>query len=387
MLDRNQISPVEQLTDSHSKSPKLSTKTPLTKVSNLESLCEEEATGDVFDSEAERVRVCPGMVGGEEHVFQQQSNGVKPTDRESASVVHSDHESTWIIQTDHESNDVTHNDHESNSDMHSDHNEVHEQDNENGVLGSTEDTVDQQTVTMTTTGPGSVTPADTAATESGMTLVAENGGICQLETGDDEMADIKKDQNLNFDQRSTETDDSQQNQVTAEDPQAKSTCNTEQSFSELQHTHLPQVGSRVSKKSSAATTLTRDSTGMLSDQTDSKGLTSSDLQSKQPFIATLDRQSEDTAAGGCGLSSLMPGRSISTPADPQDINIFDRDHEDAAASNVLIPPQSRVPRSHSMDSKLRVSSTNAGPLGFDRYQHLGSSGSHLRGSSEDLLAR
>ena len=40
---------------------------------------------------------------------------------------------------------------------------------------------------MTTTGPGSVTPADTAATESGMTLVAENGGICQLETGDDEI--------------------------------------------------------------------------------------------------------------------------------------------------------------------------------------------------------
>ena len=74
---------------------------------------------------------------------------------------------------------------------------------------------------MTTTGPGSVTPADTAASESGMTLVAENGGICQLETGDDEMADIKNDQNLNFDQRSTETGDSQQNQVTAEDPQAK----------------------------------------------------------------------------------------------------------------------------------------------------------------------
>ena len=379
MLDRNQISPVEQLTDSHSKSPKLSTKTPLTKVSNLESLC-EEATGDVFDSEVEHVRVCPGMVGGEEHVFQQQSNGVKPTDRESASVVHSDHESTWIIQTDHESNGVTH----------SDHNEVHEQGNENGVLGSTEDTVDQQTVTMTTTAPGSVTPADTAATESGMTLVAENGGICQLETSDDE---IKKDQNLNSDQRSTETGDSQQNQVT-EDPQAKSTCKTEQSFSELQHTHLPQVGSRVSKKSSAdsgvssaTTTLTRDSSGMLFDQSESKGLTLSDLQSKQPFIATLDRQSEDTAVGGCGLSSLMPGRSISTPADPQDITIFDRDHEDAAAGNVLVPPQSRVPRSHSMDSKLRVSSTNAGPLGFDRYQHLGSSGSHLRGSSEDLLAR
>ena len=69
VLDRNQISPVEQLSDGHSKSPKLSTKTPLTKVSNLESLC-EETTGDVFDSEAERVRVCPGMVGGEEHVFQ-----------------------------------------------------------------------------------------------------------------------------------------------------------------------------------------------------------------------------------------------------------------------------------------------------------------------------
>ena len=114
----------------------------------------------------------------------------------------------WIMRTDHESN----------SDVHS---EVHEQENENGVLGSTEDTVDQQTVTMTTTGPGSVTPADTAATESGMTLVAENGGICQLETGDDEMADIKNDQNLNFDQRSTETGDFQQNQVTAEDPQAK----------------------------------------------------------------------------------------------------------------------------------------------------------------------
>ena len=186
MLDRNQISPVEQLTDSHSKSPKLSTKTPLTKVSNLESLC-EETTGDVFDSEAERVRVCPGMVGGEEHVFQQQSNDVKPTDRESASVVHSDHESTWIIQTDHESNDVTHSDHESDCVTHSNHNEEHEQENENGVLGSTEDTVDQQTVTMTTTAPGSVTPADTAATESGMTLVAENGGICQLETGDDEI--------------------------------------------------------------------------------------------------------------------------------------------------------------------------------------------------------
>ena len=57
MLDRNQISPVEQLSDGHSRSPKLSTKTPLTKVSNLESLCEEETTGDVFDSEAERVRV------------------------------------------------------------------------------------------------------------------------------------------------------------------------------------------------------------------------------------------------------------------------------------------------------------------------------------------
>ena len=108
-------------------------------------------------------------------------------------------------------------------DMHSDHyvNEVHEQENENSLLGSMEDTVDQQTVTMTTTGPGSVTPADTAATESGMTLVAKNGGICQLETGDNEMADIKNDQNLNFDQRSTETGDSQQNQVTAEDPQAK----------------------------------------------------------------------------------------------------------------------------------------------------------------------
>ena len=238
-----------------------------------------------------------------------------------------------------------------------------------------------------------MTLADTAATKSDMTLVAEKGGICQLETGDDGMADIKKDQNLTSNQRSTETGDSQQNQVTAEDPQAKSTCNTEQSFSKLQHTHLLQVDSRVSKKSSAGsgvsatTTLTRDSTGMLSDQTDSKGLTSSDLQSKQPFIATLDRQSEDAAAGGCGLSSLMPGQSISTPADPQDINIFDRDHEDAATSNVLVPPQSRVPRSHSMDSKLRVSSTNAGPLGFDRYQHLGSSGSHLRGSSEDLLAR
>ena len=237
---------------------------------------------------------------------------------------------------------------------------------------------------------GTRVSTDTAATESGVTLVAENGGICQLETGDDE---IKKDQNLNSDQRSTETGDSQQNQVT-EDPQAKLTCNTEQSFSELQHTHSLQVGSRVSKKSSAdsgvssaTTTLTRDSTGMLSDQTDSKGLTSSDLQSKQPFIATLDRQSEDAAAGGCGLSSLMPGQSISTPADPQDINIFDRDHEDAAASNVLVPPQSRVPRSHSMDSKLRVSSTNAGPLGFDWYQHLGSSSSHLRGSSEDLLPR
>ena len=298
MLDRNQISPVEQLSDSHSKSPKLSTKTPLTKVSNLESLC-EETTGDVFDSEAERVRVCPGMVGGEEHVFQQQSNGVKPTDRESASVVHSDHESTWIIQTDHESNDVTH----------SDHNEEHEQGNENGVLASTEDTVDQQTVTMTTTGPGSVTPADTAATESGMTLVAKNGGICQLETGDDEM---KKDQNLNSDQRSTETGDSQQNQVT-EDPQAKLTCNTEQTFSELQHTHSPQVGSRVSKKSSAdsgvssaTTTLTRDSTGMLSDQTDSKGLTLSDLQSKQPFMAALDRQSEDTAVGCVAFPDAGP---------------------------------------------------------------------------------
>ena len=119
------------------------------------------------------------MVGGEEHVFQQQSNGVKPTDRESTSVVHSDHES----------NDVIHSDRESNGDMHSDHyvNEVHEQENENSLLGSMEDTVDQQTVTMTTTGPGSVTPADTAATESGMTLVAENGGICQLETGDDEI--------------------------------------------------------------------------------------------------------------------------------------------------------------------------------------------------------
>ena len=203
MLDRNQISPVEQLSNGHSKSPKLSTKTPLTKVSNLESLCEEEATGDVLDSEAEHVRVCLGMVGGEEHMFQQQSNGVRPTDRESVSVVHSDHES----------HDVTHSDHESNSDMHSDHNvnEKHEQEKESGVLGSTEDTVDEQTVTMTTTGPGSVTPADTAATESGMTLVAENGGIYQLETGDDE---IKKDQNLNSDQRSTETGDSRQNQVT-----------------------------------------------------------------------------------------------------------------------------------------------------------------------------
>ena len=83
----------------------------------------------------------------------------------------------------------------------------------------------------------------------------------------------------------------------------------------------------------------------------------------------------------------MPGRSISIPADPQDINIFDRDHEDAAASNVPIPPKSRVPRSYSMDSKLRVSSTNTSPLGFDWYQHLRSSGSQFRGSSEDLLAR
>ena len=94
-------------------------------MSNLESLCEEKTTGDLFDSEAEHVRVCPGMVGGEEHVFQQQLNGVKPT--ESASAIHSDHESydvthsdrnisgithsdresTWIMQTDRESNGVT----------------------------------------------------------------------------------------------------------------------------------------------------------------------------------------------------------------------------------------------------------------------------------------
>ena len=67
-------------------------------------------------------------------------------------------------------------------------------------------------------------------------MVAEKEGICQLETSDDE---IKQDQNLNSDQRSTETNDSWQNQVT-EDPQAKFTCNTEQSFSELQHTHTPQ---------------------------------------------------------------------------------------------------------------------------------------------------
>ena len=150
---------------------------------------------------------------------------------------------------------------------------------------------------------------------------------------------------------------------------------------------MSKKSSAESGVSSATTTLTRHSTSMLSDQTDSKGLTSSDLQSKQRCMAALDRQSEDTAVGVCGLSSLMPGRSISTPANPQDINIFDRDHEDAAVGNVLVPPQSRVPRSHSMDSKLRVSSTNASPLGFDRYQHLGSSGSHFRGSSEDLLAR
>ena len=123
------------------------------------------------------------------------------------------------------------------------------------------------------------------------------------------------------------------------------------------------------------------------DQSESKGLTSSDLQSKHPCMAALDRQSEDTAVGGCGLSSLMPDRSTSTPADPQDINNFDRDHENAAAGNVLVPPQSRVPRSHSMDSKLRVSSTNTSPFGFDRYPNLRSSGSQLRGSSEDLLAR
>ena len=372
---------------------------PATKVSNLESLFEEETTGDMFESEAERVRVCPGMVGGGEHVFQQQSNGVTPSDHESRDVMHSDLtsrgnlESTWIIQTDYESNSVTC----------SDVKELHEQEIESGDVGLTDETAGQQTIT--TTGPGTVTPDDTAATESSMTLVAENGGICQLETADDEIADIMNDQNIDSDQTSTETGDTQlkippQSQVStitedsqvSEDSEAKSTCNAEHSFSELQHTHSPHVDARVSEKSSAdsgvlsaTTTLTRDSTSVLSDQIESKG---SDLQSKQSFIATLDRQSEDATAGGCGISPLMPGRSISTPAYPhmqQEINGFDRDHEDAAASNVLVPPQSRVPRSHSMDSKLRVSATNASPLGFDRYQHMRSGG--FRGSSEDFLAR
>ena len=110
---------------------------------------------------------------------------------------HGNLESTWIIQTYYESNGVTC----------SDVKELHEQEIESGVLGSTDETAGQQTIT--TTGPGSVTPYDTAATESSMTLVAENGGVHQLETGDDEIADIKNDQNINSDQTSTETGDTQ----------------------------------------------------------------------------------------------------------------------------------------------------------------------------------
>ena len=427
MLDGTQISSVEQVSDGYSKS--LSTKMPSTKVSNLESLCEEQTTGDMFDSEAERVRVCPEMAGGEERVFRQQSNGVTHSDRESHEVTHSDlksHgnlESTWIIQTDHESNGVTHSDreshevthsdlkshgnlestwiiqtdHESNGVTFSDVKEPHEQQTESGDLGSTEETVDQQMTT--TTGPGSVTPDDTAPT---VILVAENGGVHQLETGDDEIAGIKNHQNLDAETGDTRLKIQSQSHISkisddsqvSDDPQ--STCNAEHSFSELQHTHSPQVDSRVSEKSStdsgvlsATTTLTRDSTGILSDQNESKALTS-DQQPKQPFIAVLDRQSEDATAGGCGISPPMPGRSISNPAYPhmeQEINGFDRDHEDAAASNVPVPPQSRVPRSHSMDSKLRVLAANASPLGFDRYQHMRGGGSPLRGSSEDFLAR
>ena len=399
MLDGTQISSVEQLSDGYSKS--LSTKMPSTKVSNLESLCEEETTGDMFESEAERVRVCPEVVGGEERLFQHKSNGVTASDHEvthSDLTSHGNLESTWIMQTDHESNGVTC----------SDVKELHEQKTESGVLGSTEETVDQQMTTATE--PGSVTPDDPAATESSMTLVAENGGVRQLETGDDEIADIKNDQNLDSDQKPTETGDTKleiqpQSQVStitedsqvSEDQQTKYTCNAEHSFSELQHTHSPQVDARVSEKFSAdsgvlsaTTTLTRDSTGMLSDQNESKGLTLSNQQSKQPFIAVLDRQSEDTTAGGCGISPPMPGRSVSNPAYPhmqQEINSFGRDHEDAAASNVLMPPQSRIPRSHSMDSKLRVLAANASPLGFDRYHHMRAGGSPLRGSSEDFLAR
>ena len=381
------------MSDGYSKS--LLTKMPSTKVSNLESLCEEETTGDVCDSEAERVRVCPEMVGREERVFQHESNGVTHSDRESHEVTHSDlksHgnlESTWIIPTDHESNGVTC----------SDVKEPHEQETESGDLGSTEETVDQQMTT--TTGPGSVTPSDPAAT---VILVAENGGVHQLETGDDEIAGIKNHQNLDAETGDTRLKIQSQSHVSkisddsqvSDDPQ--STCNAEHSFSDLQHTHSPQVDARVSKKSSAdsgvlsaTTTLTRDSTGILSDQGESKALTS-DQQPKQPFIAVLERQSEDATAGGCGISPPMPGRSISNPAYPhteQEINGFqiDRDHEDAATSNVLVPPQSRVPRSHSMDSKLRVLAANTSPLGFDRYQHLRGGGSPLRGSSEDFLAR